>query len=298
VGNGEDNRLSTLTGGVAMLSYQELLSDHPGSPGPIDSPVPAIRRVVPPDELAGRTDAELTSLLHQPGHRDAACEALVARYQSLVRSCAYQYHLPAQYTEELVQVGYVGLLKAINNFDPALSDKLSGYARACVSGEIKRFFRDKRWQVRVRRADQELLLRARKMRAELIQQLGSMPTDAQVARRLEISVEELAAADLAGDAYAPASLDATLGSPDGITLGELLGSDDPGLEHTVDMEAVQAHWEELPHREQRILMLRFYGNMTQAQIAEKVGCSQMHVSRLQARALAYLRQRLMTDEPR
>jgi RNA polymerase sigma-B factor len=268
-----------------MPSPHNLLPEHAGSP------VSAGR----PAGLESLTDAELTGLLHQPEHRDAACETLVARYQSLVRSCAYQYHLPAQYTEELVQVGYVGLLKAINNFDPARSDSLSGYGRACVSGEIKRFFRDKRWHVRVRRADQELLLRARRVRSELIQQLGGMPSDAEVARRLEVTVEELAAADLAADAYAPASLDATLGAPDGITLGELIGSDDAGLEHAVDMEAVQAHWAELPRREQRVLMLRFYGNMTQAQIAEKVGCSQMHVSRLQARALRHLRQRLLAD---
>jgi RNA polymerase sigma-B factor len=264
--------------------------DHADEP----SSAPSAR---PVGELESLTDAELTGLLHQPGHRDAACEVLVARYQSLVRSCAYQYHLPPQFTEELMQVGYVGLLKAINNFDPALSDVMTGYARVCVSGEIKRFFRDKRWQVHVRRADQELLLRARKLRSELIQELGGTPTDAEVARRLEVSVADLEAADLAADAYAPVSLDATLGSADGVALGELLGSDDPGLEHTVDMAAVSAHWAELPRREQRVLMLRFYGNMTQAQIAEKIGCSQMHVSRLEARALGYLRRRLLADEP-
>jgi RNA polymerase sigma-B factor len=279
-----------------MLSRHRLLPEQSGTAVFATSPADA-PSVPLAGQLADLTDGELTVLLHQPEHREAACEALVDRYQSLVRSCAYQYHLPAQYTEELVQVGYVGLLKAINNFDPELSEKLSGYARACVSGEIKRFFRDKRWQVRVRRADQELLLRARRVRADLIQEYGGTPPDAEVARRLEVTVEELEAADLAADAYAPASLDATLGAPDGITLGELLGADDPGLEHTVDMEAVSAHWDELPQREQRVLMLRFYGNMTQAQIAEKVGCSQMHVSRLQARALAYLRQRLLTDEP-
>jgi RNA polymerase sigma-B factor len=242
------------------------------------------------------TDAELAALMRQPGRRDAACEALVTRYGSMVRSCAYRYHLPAQYTEELIQVGYVGLLKAINNFDPALSEKLAGYAQACVSGEIKRFFRDKRWQVRVGRADKELLLAARTVRAELVQQLGATPPDAEVARRLRVSVEALAAADLAGDAFAPTSLDAELATPDGLTLGDVLGSDDPELERTIDMAAVAAHWDELPRREQRILMMRFYGNMTQAQIAEQLGCSQMQVSRLQARALGHLRGRLLADE--
>ena len=279
-----------------MLSRHHLPLGQPGSTAVLNR-ADASSSVRPVGELESLTDAELTVLLHQPEHRDSACEALVARYQPLVRSCAYQYHVPAQHAEELVQVGYVGLLKAINNFDPALSDTMSGYARACVSGEIKRFFRDKRWQVRVGRADQELLLRARKLRAELVQELGGTPTDAEVARRLEVSVAELEAADLAADAYSPLSLDATLGSPDGIALGELLGADDPVLEHTVDMEAVSAHWAELPQRQQRILMLRFYGNLTQVQIAEKIGCSQMHVSRLQTRALGYLRRCLLTDEP-
>jgi RNA polymerase sigma-B factor len=280
-----------------MLSRHHPPHTQPGSTVAVLDRADASPAMRPVGELESLTDAELTALLHQAEHRDAACEALVARYQPLVRSCAYQYHLPAQHAEELLQVGYVGLLKAINNFDPALSDTMSGYARACVSGEIKRFFRDKRWQVRVGRADQELVLRARKVRAELIQELGGTPTDAQVARRLAVSVAELQAADLAADAYSPLSLDATLGGPEPIALGELVGADDPMLEHTVDMAAVSAHWAELPRREQRILMLRFYGNLTQVQIAEKVGCSQMHVSRLQTHALDYLRRCLLTDEP-
>jgi RNA polymerase sigma-B factor len=247
-------------------------------------------------DLDKLTDAQLADMLRRPEYREPACEALVSRYDSVVRSCAYHYHLPAQYTEELIQVGYVGLLKAINNFDPALTDRLAAYAQACVSGEIKRFFRDKRWQLRVRRADKELLLRARRVRAELIQELGSVPPDAEVARRLDVSVEALEAADLAAGAFAPASLDAGLTTPDGLTLGDLLGSDDPDLERTIDMEAVAAHWAELPRREQRILTMRFYGNQTQADIAAELGCSQMHVSRLQAHALRHLRRRLLADE--
>jgi RNA polymerase sigma-B factor len=274
-----------------MSSYPDTLPDRSTV---ADGYFPA---VITSSDLEELTDAELAYLMRQPERRDAACEALVIRYGSTVRSCAYHYHLPAQYTEELIQVGYVGLLKAINNFDPTLSDRLAGYAQACVSGEIKRFFRDKRWQLRVRRADKELLLQARKVRAELIQEFGGTPTNAQVAQRLDVSVEMLEAADLAADGFAPASLDAGLSTPDGLTLGDLLGSEDPELERTVDMEAVAAHWAELPRREQRILTLRFYGNMTQAEIAAQLGCSQMHVSRLQARALSHLRGRLLADEP-
>jgi RNA polymerase sigma-B factor len=272
-----------------MTSHQETL---PGRPEAADDPSLAGS---PGPDLGELADSELVELMSQPAARDAACETLVARYGSMVRSCAYRYHLPAQYTEELIQVGYVGLLKAINNFDPTLSERLSGYAQACISGEIKRFFRDKRWQLRVRRADKELLLRARVLRADLGQQLGCTPADAEVASHLGVSVTALEAADMAADAFAPTSLDAQLTAADGLTLSEILGSEDPDLERTIDMAAVSAHWAELPRREQRILMMRFYGNQTQAEIAEQLGCSQMHVSRLQARALSHLRRRLLTD---
>jgi RNA polymerase sigma-B factor len=260
----------------------------PGVPAP-DALAPA--------SLGRLTDGQLAELLRDPERHDAACEALVSRYQSIVNSCARRYRLPAQYTEDLVQVGYVGLLKAINGFDPAVTPELAGYAQACVSGEIKRYFRDKRWQLRVRRADQELLLRARAARAELVQELGRTPADAEVARRLEITVEELETADAAASAFAPASLDAELGGNEGLTLGDVLGQEDHDLERAVDLEALSAHWAELPRREQRILTLRFYGNKSQAEVAEDVGCSQMHVSRLEARALGHLRQRLLSDEP-
>ena len=258
--------------------------------------VPAPRGLTRPG-LDRLTDGELAELLRDPERRDAACETLVSRYQSIVNSCARRYRLSAQYTEDLVQVGYVGLLKAINGFDPAVTPELAGYAQACVSGEIKRYFRDKRWQLRVRRADQEILLRARAVRAELVQELGRTPVDAEVARHLEITVAELAAADAAAGAFAPASLDAEVGGNEGLTLGDVLGQEDQDLERAVDLEALSAHWAELPRREQRILTLRFYGNKSQAEVAQDVGCSQMHVSRLEARALGHLRRRLLSDEP-
>ena len=274
---------------------------HPAAPHP-GAPLPRVplSGVPAPDVLSRPaldklTDAQLAELLRDPGRHDAACETLVSRYQSIVNSCARRYRLPAQFTEDLVQVGYVGLLKAINGFDPAVTPELAGYAHACVSGEIKRYFRDKRWQLSVRRADQDLLLRARAVRAELVQELGRVPVDAEVARHLEITVDELEAADAAASAFAPASLDAELG--EGLTLADLIGQEDQDLERAVDLEALSAHWGELPRREQRILTLRFYGNKSQAEVAQDVGCSQMHVSRLEARALGHLRQRLLADEP-
>jgi RNA polymerase sigma-B factor len=283
--HGEDNRLSSYLQETAMSSR---LDPAAGADSPAALTAPAI------DQL---TDAELAVLLHDPDQRDAACATLVTRYQSIVNACARRYRLPAQYTEDLVQVGYVGLLKAINNFDPAVTAELAGYAHACVSGEIKRYFRDKRWQLRVRRSDQELLLKARAVRADLVQELGRTPEDAEVARLLQVTVEELEGAEAAASAFAPASLDAELGGAEGLTLGDVLGAEDEDLERAVDLEALSVHWGELPRREQRILTLRFYGNKTQAEVARDVGCSQMHVSRLEARALSHLRQRLLADEP-
>ena len=119
--------------------------------------------------------------------RALACEILVDRYQKLVRSCVRQYRGSPEPTEDLMQVGYVGLLKAINNYDPEVGDSLSAYAQPCVSGEIKRHFRDKRWQIHVRRSAQELLLELRKATEELTQQLGRAPEEAELAERLGIS---------------------------------------------------------------------------------------------------------------
>src|SRR5579863_1148985 len=126
--------------------------------------------------------------------RSVACELLVARYGKLVRSCVRQYRGSPEPVEDLMQVGYVGLLKAINNFDPGFGTSLSAYAQPCVSGEIKRHFRDKRWQIHVRRSAQELLLELRKATEELTQQLGRQPTDVELAERLGVSADDMAEA--------------------------------------------------------------------------------------------------------
>jgi len=123
--------------------------------------------------------------------RAAACEILVDRYQKLVRSCVRQYRGSPEPTEDLMQVGYVGLLKAINNYDPEVGDSLSAYAQPCVSGEIKRHFRDKRWQIHVRRSAQELLLELRKATEELTQQLGRAPEESELAERLGVSQDDM-----------------------------------------------------------------------------------------------------------
>jgi RNA polymerase sigma-B factor len=192
--------------------------------------------------------------------------------------------------EDLMQVGYLGLLKAISNYNPELGPGLVAYAQPYVSGELKRHFRDKRWQVRVQRTSQEHMLAVRHTRAALTQQLGRSPDDHELADAAGLSIEELREAEHAEMVFRPCYLDAPLSADEeAATLGELLGGDDPGIEHAVDSDALWAHWSALPQRQQRILALRFYGNMTQAEIGQRLGISQMHVSRLLDAALTRLR---------
>jgi RNA polymerase sigma-B factor len=250
------------------------------------------------EELEQREDAELLELIHslprESQARESACEVLVTRYRPLVRSCVRRFQNSPEPYEDLLQVGYVGLIKAINNYDPAAGTGLAGYALPCVSGEIKRYFRDKRWQVHVKRSLQELRLAARNATSELTQTLGHAPTEAELAERLNITEEELREVRQAEMAFQSSSLDAPLTDEDGrASLADLIGTEDPQLEQVLDMEAVWQHWNGLPDREQQLLLMRFYGNMTQAEIGKHLGISQMHVSRLLAEALSYLRERLL-----
>jgi RNA polymerase sigma-B factor len=251
--------------------------------------------------LVERDDSDLLALIRADDEDDelraAAREVIVIRYESLVRGCVHRYRDSPEPVEDLMQAGYVGLLKAINNFDPALGQNLAAYAQPCVSGEIKRHFRDKRWQIHVKRSAQELLLQVRRARGELAQDLGRSPRDEEMARHLGESRDDLHDAQRADMVFHSHSLDAPLyGQEDPATLSELIGQEDPQVEHTLDMESVLTHWNDLPEREQRILTMRFYGNMTQAEIGERLGISQMHVSRLLARALRYLRDRLLEND--
>jgi RNA polymerase sigma-B factor len=257
--------------------------------------------VADPHDLSTQPDQDLLRLIHDQ-RRDSqtaarACEVLVVRYESLVRSCARRYQGSPESADELMQVGYVGLMKAINRFDPEMGTSLAPYALACVSGEIKRHFRDRRWQVRVKRSSQELVLELRSATAELTQQSQRTPTDAELASFLRVSLEEVRAARHADLGFSAWSIDAPVSEePEAASLAELLGEEDPQMEHAVDMAALEAHWNELPRRQQQILLLRFYGNMTQAEIGEQIGLSQMHVSRLITQALSYLRDRMLGSE--
>jgi RNA polymerase sigma-B factor len=253
---------------------------------------------LPAPSTGQRSDEALVRLAQSspPGTdaRDSACEELIVRYEPLVRYCAQRYRHSPEPQEELMQVGYVGLLKAINNFDPAVGRNLAAYAQPCISGEIKRHFRDKRWQVHVKRSVQELRQEMRQARAELTQCLAREPRTDELAQHLGVSAADVIDAERADLMFQASSLDSPLpGNDENASLADLMGAEDPQLEHTLDMQSVWEHWGDLPARQQRLLMMRFYGNMSQAEIGERMGISQMHVSRLLAAALDYLRGRIV-----
>jgi RNA polymerase sigma-B factor len=252
-------------------------------------------------DLAGLDDRELLDIVRLPPpanqRRAVACELLVSRYQGLVWSCVRRYLSSPELAEDLMQVGYVGLLRAISNFDPAFGCSLATYARPCISGELKRHFRDKRWQVRVKRPVQELVMEVREATWRLAQELGRTPAESDLARHLGVSGDELRQAQRAELAFQSYSLDAPLaGEPSMGTLADYLGQEDPRIEHMLGMQAIAAHWAELPWREQEILLLDFRGGMTQIQIGQVLCISQMQVSRLRANALGYLRSRLLDPD--
>jgi RNA polymerase sigma-B factor len=249
-------------------------------------------------DLAALDDSELLgivgSLPCSSQRRVAACEQLVSRYHGLVWSCVQRYRSGPEPAEDLMQVGYIGLMKAINNFDPGFGRCLAAYAQPCITGEIRRHFRDKRWQIKVTRSVKELAMEVRAATWPLTQELGRIPAEPDLARHLGVSSDDLRDARLAEMAFQPSSLDAPLsGQPDAASLADLLGEEDPQMEHMLSMQAVATHWGELPQREQQILLMLFYGGMTQAQVGQRLGISQMHVSRLLAHALGYLRPRLL-----
>ena len=262
---------------------------------PLPDPAAGFRQ-----DLPGLEDRELlalaSSLPQSSERRAAARDLLVARYRNLVRSCVQRYSRSPEPTEDLMQVGYVGLLKAINNFDPALGFSLATYARPCITGEIKKHFRDKSWQVHVGRQLQERVLEVRQATHVLTQQLGHTPTDAELASHLGISDADIREARQAELVLQPLSLDQPLtGQASAARLADIIGEEDPRLERMLGMHAIATHWGELPVREQQIVVLHYYRGMTQAQIGQQLGLSQVQVSRLLARTLGYLRPRVFSQ---
>lgn len=232
-------------------------------------------------------------------HHDAdpaAREALVERFLPLARQLARRYERPDVPFDDLFQVACLGLVKAIDRFEPGRGSKFSSYAAPTILGELKRHFRDKGWAVRVPRRLQELNLSLNKVVAELSQEIGRSPTIAEIATKARLPEEEVLEGLDTSNAYAVVSLDAPAGGEDAPAVSEHIGAEDESLEALEYRAALGPMIASLPERERRILYLRFFGGMTQSQIAARLGISQMHVSRLLNRTLAVLREGLLEDE--
>jgi RNA polymerase sigma-B factor len=223
--------------------------------------------------------------------RLAARDSLVALHLPLVEHCARRFRNRGEPFEDLVQVGTIGLLKSIDRFDLDRGVEFSTYATPTIIGEIKRYFRDKGWAIRVPRRLQELRMQIGSTTAELTQALGRSPTPRELADAIGCSVEEIVEGIESSNAYSTLSLDATDdGAEDGgVSMLEMMGLDDEELEQIEIRQSIKPLIEALPAREKRILLLRFFRNKTQSEIAAEIGVSQMHVSRLLSRTLDQLR---------
>lgn len=221
---------------------------------------------------------------------------LVRMHLPLVEHLARRFRNRGEPLDDLTQVATIGLIKSVDRFDPERGVEFSTYATPTVVGEIKRHFRDKGWAVRVPRRLQELRLSLTSATAELSQLHGRAPTVHELAQRLSISEEEVLEGLESANAYSTLSLDVPDTDDESPAVADTLGAEDDALEGVEYRESLKPLLEELPPREKKILLLRFFGNMTQSQIAQEVGISQMHVSRLLARTLAQLRDRLLVEE--
>ncbi|MEU6436074.1 RNA polymerase sigma factor SigF [Streptomyces albidoflavus] len=221
---------------------------------------------------------------------------LVRMHLPLVEHLARRFRNRGEPLDDLTQVATIGLIKSVDRFDPERGVEFSTYATPTVVGEIKRHFRDKGWAVRVPRRLQELRLSLTSATAELSQRHGRSPTVHELAEKLGISEEEVLEGLESANAYSTLSLDVPDTDDESPAVADTLGSEDEALEGVEYRESLKPLLEDLPPREKRILLLRFFGNMTQSQIAQEVGISQMHVSRLLARTLAQLREKLLVEE--
>ncbi|MDJ1131795.1 RNA polymerase sigma factor SigF [Streptomyces iconiensis] len=225
-------------------------------------------------------------------------DTLIELNLPLVRYAAARFRSRNEPMEDIVQVGTIGLIKAIDRFDCERGVEFPTFAMPTVVGEIKRFFRDTSWSVRVPRRLQELRLALTKASDELSQNLDRSPTVTELATCLGVSEEDVVDGLAVGNAYTASSLDSPSMEDDGGegSLADRLGYEDAALEGVEYRESLKPLLAKLPPRERQIIMLRFFANMTQSQIGEEVGISQMHVSRLLTRTLAQLREGLIAED--
>jgi RNA polymerase sigma-B factor len=250
--------------------------------------------------VLAESDKVLLRRYHEEGDLSAR-EQLIERYMSLVRSLARRYAYRGEQLEDLVQIGAIGLIKAIDRFDVDRGVELTTYATPNIIGEIKRHFRDKGWSVRVPRGLQELNIQLSRLLEELTVQLSRSPTIAELAKAAGVTDEEVLEALESGRAYSSLSLSVGVSQDEEGELDPLesLGTEEPRYALTEDLALLAPGFAVLDERERQILHLRFFEGLTQSQIAQQVGISQMHVSRLIRRSLEKIRAEIAVepDEP-
>ncbi len=235
-------------------------------------------------------DRRLLVRYHREGD-PAAREQLVTRFLPLARQLARRYQRGGEQLDDLIQVASLGLLKAIDRFDPARETAFSSFAVPTILGELKRHFRDKGWSVRVPRDLQELAVKVDRVGDEMSRELGRAPTPAELAERTGTTLEQVLEAREASAAYRAVSLDRPRSEDDedGESYADAFGGEDPGFGLAEDAATVERLMRVLSEREREVLRLRFEEDLTQSEIGQRVGVSQMHVSRLIRQSIARLR---------
>jgi RNA polymerase sigma-B factor len=255
---------------------------------------PSQRATAPADSATELLDAMAALPAGHPS-REALRDRAIEAWLPLAQHLAQRYSGRGEPTDDLAQTAAIGLIKAIDKFDPSRGVDFAGYAIPTIIGELKRHFRDRTWDIRVPRRLQELRLSISEANSTLLQTLGRSPTVADIAAHLRITEEEVLEGLEGARAYNAVSLSTPTGDGERATeLADMLGAEDREYELAELRVALGPALATLDEREQRILTLRFYGNLTQSQIADQIGVSQMHVSRLLARALTKLRGQLQS----
>ncbi|MEV0092770.1 SigB/SigF/SigG family RNA polymerase sigma factor [Streptomyces sp. NPDC050738] len=250
-------------------------------------------------ELSRLFFARLSTLEEGTHEYQYARNTLIELNLSLVKFAAARFRSRADQMEDIVQVGTIGLIKAIDRFELSREVEFATFAMPCIVGEIKRFFRDTSWSVHVPRRLQELRIALARANDELFQLLDRTPTTAELAAHLDLSENEIIEGMVAANGYTAGSIDIPLddASESGSdALADRLGEDDPELEAIENLTALKPLVEELDERDRQILKMRYGLEMTQSQIGAELGVSQMHVSRLLTRITAQLRKGLLTQE--
>lgn len=248
-----------------------------------------------------RTDSEELFVRWQKHHDQRAREELVDRFLPLARKLARRYAGAREPFDDLVQVASLGLVKAVDRFDTTRGTAFSSFAVPTILGELKRYFRDLGWSVHVPRGAQEQALKVEEVQQTLTSRTGRPPTVEELAQYLELSIEDVLDALETAGAHHSTSLDAPRDDVDGesATLAEAFGEVDKRYELVDASVTIASAARELSARERRVLVLRFVEDMTQTQIAEEIGVSQMQVSRILRRALGRLREiTQLDDEPK